>query len=226
VIPKKRRSASPVHPVLAPAAALVLMAALVFVGWGLGELVAGPLDSSVGVWDEDFVTRVSLWRTAWLTDFMRTATFFGSTAWLVGSLSIVVLVALFRVRSRRWAAFAVACMIGGFISSIVKTLVERPRPSIDPLVHLESYAFPSGHALAAALAFGGIAFFVLHTTRLPRVALWIGAGACVGIVGFTRVYLGVHWPSDVLVGWLLGSCWILGIVWIIRPQGRGGRDHS
>jgi membrane-associated phospholipid phosphatase len=202
------------------------MAGLVLAGWVIGELIAGPLGSSAGAPDEEIVSWVDPWRTPWLTTFMRKATFFGSTAWLVASLSLVVVAALVWIRSRRWAAFAVGCMIGGYISTIVKALVDRPRPDIDPLIDLSSAAFPSGHALTSAIAFGAIAFFLVHAARLPIALVWGVAGLCIAVVGFTRVYLGVHWPTDVIGGWLLGGGWVLGMTWILRPEAESDESHS
>lgn len=218
MISEKLRAASPVPPILAPVVALAVMAGLVLAGWGIGELIAGPLDSSVGALDEAIVSWVDSWRTPCLTSLMRKATFFGSTAWLVGSLSLIVVAALVWGRSRRWAAFAVGCMVGGYISTIVKALVDRQRPAFDQLIDLSSAAFPSGHALTAAIAFVAIAFFLVHAAKLPRRLVWTAAGMSVGVVGFTRVYLGVHWPTDVIGGWLLGAAWVAAMVLVVRPQ--------
>jgi undecaprenyl-diphosphatase len=168
--------------------------------------------------DRDIVDSVATWRSPGLTNLMKKATFFGSTAWLIGSLAAVVIVTLVSIRSPRWAAFAAGCMIGGYISTIVKALVERPRPDLDPLLYLENAAFPSGHALISALAFGAIGLFFVRVTRLPRVAVWVGTALCAGIVGFTRTYLGVHWPTDVIGGWLLGAAWVVVVGFVVRPE--------
>jgi undecaprenyl-diphosphatase len=207
-----------IAPSLQPLALLLALAGLILAGWGVGELVSGPLDPTVGALDRDIVDSVATWRGPGLTAFMKKATFFGSTAWLIGSLAVVVVVALYSVRSPRWAVFAVGCMIGGFISTIVKALVERPRPDIEPLLHIESAAFPSGHALAAAIAFGAVGLFLTRVTRLPRMAVWLGAALCAGIVGLTRTYLGVHWPTDVIGGWLLGAAWVAVVALVVRPE--------
>jgi undecaprenyl-diphosphatase len=207
----------PIRPSLQPVALFAAFLVVVVVAWGLGELISGPLDSTIGAMDRSLVTSVAEWRSPALTTFMRAATFFGSSVWLVGSLTAVVVVVVLQTRSPRWAAFAVGCMIGGFISTIVKRLVDRPRPDIDPLVDLESAAFPSGHALSSAIAFLAIAYVLIHLTRLPRRLVWTGAILCTGIVGFTRVYLGVHWPTDVIGGWLAGAVWVAVVAFVVRP---------
>jgi membrane-associated phospholipid phosphatase len=220
VISEDLRLTSPVRPTLAPVAAFAVMAGLILIGWAIGELIAGPLDSSVGALDEEVVSWVDSWRTPWLTAFVDKAQLFGSTAWLVVSLSLVVVAAVVWLGSKRWVPFATGCMLGGVISTIVKVLVDRPRPADDALVHLSEAAFPSGHALTSALTFGAIAIFLVHGARLPRGPIWIGAGLCAGVVGFTRIYLGVHWPTDVVGGWLIGAAWVAAVVLIVRPERR------
>jgi len=202
---------------------LVLLAAtaiggLVLVGWGIGELVVGPLDTSVGGIDRDVIETVSSWRTPWLTEVMRKVTFFGSTVWLVGSLFVLVLVSIFVLHSQRWAAFAVGCMIGGFISTPVKDLVDRPRPALAPLLDLSNAAWPSAHAVSAAISMGAIAWFLVRGMRFPPQLVWPLAGIAIAMVGFTRIYLGVHWPSDIVAGWALGLAWVAIVTAIVRPD--------
>jgi undecaprenyl-diphosphatase len=212
-----------IAPAYQPVALIVAMAVLIGFGWGVGELVTGPLDSTVGAWDRSAIETLATWRSPGLTSFMERATFFGSSAWLIGSLTVVVLVATFWIRSRRWAAFAVGCMVGGFISTIVKVLVDRPRPDLDPLVTLDQPSFPSGHALSAAITFVAIGFLLTSAPRLPRLpscamwVVWVGVCLCAGLVGFTRPYLGVHWPTDVVAGWLLGAAWVVAVAFVVRP---------
>jgi membrane-associated phospholipid phosphatase len=106
---------------------------------------------------------------------------------------------------------SVAGAVGGAAAELgFKRFFRRKRPTL--LAHLEnvgSTSFPSGHSMAAASLFLTLAFVASRSRRLRerRAALLTGAGALAASVGATRVYLGVHWPSDVLGGLTLGTAW-------------------
>lgn len=96
-----------------------------------------------------------------------------------------------------------------YINSVVKDVVAHPRPfELDPSVRIgaaDGYGLPSGHAQAAAVIWGGLA---VHTRRRW---MWIAALLLAGAIGFSRVYLGVHFPTDVIAGWAIGV--VLLVIW-------------
>lgn len=111
-----------------------------------------------------------------------------------------------RRRDRRRAMLWIALGLGAYVlQAVLKELVERPRPDLWPrLIPTDGFSFPSGHAVASATVYPLLAREV--AVRLPR---WAGsayglAAAFVLFVGLGRLYLGVHWPTDVLAGWALG----------------------
>jgi undecaprenyl-diphosphatase len=135
-------------------------------------------------------------------------TFFGSVAG-VGSISVA---SVYVTRRRpRLAGQVVAGAVGGAAAELVfKRIFQRKRPML--LEHLESVgstSFPSGHSMAAASLYLTLAFVASRSRRLRkrRAALLAGAGVLAASVGATRVYLGVHWPTDVLGGLTLGTAW-------------------
>ncbi|MDF2494893.1 phosphatase PAP2 family protein [Sphingomonas sp.] len=129
-------------------------------------------------------------------------------------LTLIVVLALgFLVACRHF--LTAALVLGGTVSgslaiSLGKQLVGRDRPAlVDHLVEVASASFPSGHAGNSAIIYFTITLMVMQI--VPRAAArWYLFGATivlVGLIGFSRVYLGVHWPSDVLAGWSAGILW-------------------
>ncbi|MEU3540670.1 phosphatase PAP2 family protein [Streptomyces paromomycinus] len=129
--------------------------------------------------------------------------------WTLRALLAVAVIAL--LRRRQWVLgcwVAVTAAVGTALQQVLKALVGRQRPEWpDPVDSAHYAAFPSGHAMTAAVA-GGLALWLLRLSGARRRWLWAAAvlvGVSVAGVGLTRVYLGVHWATDVLGGWLLGG---------------------
>ncbi|MFJ2767146.1 phosphatase PAP2 family protein [Streptomyces sp. NPDC087300] len=129
--------------------------------------------------------------------------------WTMRALCAVACVWL-AVRGAWWLAvwLAGACAVGSALQQSLKAAVDRPRPVWpDPVDSAHYAAFPSGHAMTAAVVCGLLLWLLRRyqvSTAVWRVALVIAAVSVLG-VGLTRIWLGVHWPSDVLGGWLLGA---------------------
>lgn len=104
--------------------------------------------------------------------------------------------------------------------SILKLLFGRERPMTEYAANLrvDTFSFPSGHSSGSMIAYGLLAYIALKL--LPQPYGWIAAIICgiiIFLVGISRIYLGAHFPSDVFAGWLLGACFLLVIVFIVRP---------
>lgn len=105
-----------------------------------------------------------------------------------------------------------ATLIGSILSGSAKLLFGRPRPElVDHLVEVRGLSFPSGHATNSAIIYLTLALLITQVVpgRSTRAYIIGGAVLLTGIIGVSRVYLGVHWPSDVLAGWSIGTCWAL-----------------
>ncbi|MFE0653706.1 phosphatase PAP2 family protein [Streptomyces sp. NPDC059534] len=125
-----------------------------------------------------------------------------------------------RVTAAAW--FGLCLGAGQALRYAAMSAIARPRPPAgDWATHASGCSFPSGHATTATMTAGlVIAALVLRDTRLPRLPLALIGGWAVS-VGLTRVYLGVHWFSDVVGGWLFATAWLAlsGSVWLWRTQG-------
>jgi undecaprenyl-diphosphatase len=164
--------------------------------------------------DERFRSAVHGHASPALTRLMLAASFYGGPAWLVPLGIILALV--FLIRGWQRGALLVLITIGG--AALLNALLKqgfaraRPAPFFDyPLP--ASASFPSGHAIFAASFFGGLA--VLVTARIGTLALkillWIVALGLILLVGFSRVYLGVHYPSDVFAGYAVAVVWVAAV---------------
>jgi undecaprenyl-diphosphatase len=133
-------------------------------------------------------------------------------------IALLLSLRLSLIRRRPEAAgYAAATLSGWAAYGVAKWIFERPRPRVIPRIAGAGggwYSFPSGHATMAPLVFGlGVLIWSAPWPRATRVALLLLAAVCSLLIGFSRVYLGVHWPTDVLAGLLLGTGWAAMWVW-------------
>jgi undecaprenyl-diphosphatase len=153
----------------------------------------------------------------WFQELARDITALGST----GVLVLVVITALgFLVLSdnRRTAAFLLASTSGGAVlSMLLKHYIGRPRPDLVPhATQVFSASFPSGHAMLATVVYLTIAALLARLLPTKALQLYLMAIAVTlsVLIGISRIYLGVHWPSDVLGGWAAGASWALAC-WLV-----------
>jgi len=167
---------------------------------------------------------------SWFEETMRDFTALGGTVILV-ALCLAVLGYLLLQKKRGMALFMAASVIGGIIlSSTLKSFFDRPRPDIVPhSTYVMSASFPSGHSMLSAVVFltlGGLLARYIKTRRLKIYVLTLSVLATF-IVGCSRIYLGVHWPTDVLAGWTAGASWAL-LCWtgalLLQRRGRVETD--
>ncbi|MDX3093266.1 phosphatase PAP2 family protein [Streptomyces sp. ME01-24h] len=201
----------------AASAALLLLLGLVVAHWG-------PLltaDRGIAVDLHAVAVRHSGWTrlNRVLTDWV----------WDPLTMRLLLLTAvvwlLVRRENRQALWLVLAGTLGWVLQQAVKALVGRQRPRWpDPVDSAAFAAFPSGHATTAALVLGALLWLLL--LRVPARSPWCVAACAVAFVsvvgvGFTRVYLGVHWPSDVLGGWLLAAAVLTGTAVLCAPWRTG-----
>ncbi len=138
-------------------------------------------------------------------------------------VSCVAVAFLARRGLRREAGLVVLAVAGAqTLTGVLKAIFQRERPSFeDPVATAGYFSFPSGHALTAMAVYGAIAWIAAARLRSParRTACLAGAGLLVAAIGFTRLYLGVHYLSDVLAGWSMGLAWLLVAATLVgRPR--------
>jgi len=161
----------------------------------------------------------------WLKDAMRDVTALGSTSVL--TIVVVGVAGYLAVSGLRHAGAMVlgSVALGVLLSNSLKAAFSRPRPAfIPPDLLVFTASFPSGHATLSAVVYLTLGALLCRTQSSVAVKAYILCFAMflTGIVGLSRVYFGVHWPTDVVAGWLVGGTWAL-LCWLamIWLQGRG-----
>lgn len=165
----------------------------------------------------------------WVEDAVRDVTALGSASVLI-FVTAATIVYLLMTSRRAAALFVLVAVAGGqLLSSLLKLGIDRPRPELVPhLADVYTLSFPSGHAMLSAVTYltlGALAARVAPN-RAAGIYLLVLAMLATFLVGASRVYLGVHWPSDVLAGWCAGgawamACWLVA-QWVLRrrPENR------
>jgi len=181
---------------------------------------------------QDPLTVIDLRFSAWLhartfeplTKIMLLVSFAHST-WSVTLMTLAVSVYLWRRRLRKWTLVLILSVFGGMLlNALLKIVFARPRPYfVNPIVALPTFSFPSGHTLVATVFYGTLC--VLICTRARNWALRAGAILITGfmmlLVGFSRIYLGAHYLSDVVAAFAEGLAWIA--FCLIAVEGIAGR---
>jgi len=146
------------------------------------------------------------------TTVLYAVTQLGSPLFLI-PLTVVCSLVFLRLRRIRGAILLTLTMVGvTLLNWILKAAFQRPRPlPFFGLTTPTSYSFPSGHALASFCFYGALAALVTARLRSPflRAVVWAGAALAIVAVGFSRLYLGMHYPSDIVAGYATGFVWVL-----------------
>ena len=157
---------------------------------------------------------VHSWSRPWLTGVVAWLTGLGGGEWL-WPLGVLVAIWLVAARRRREAArFGIAVVAANLVDEAIKWAVHRPRPH--PWFGVpapSSYSFPSGHAFLSCVFYVLLAGAVIRPGRghVRRRMVWVAAVLLTLAIGFSRIYLGVHYPTDVLAGYAAAVAWLAGV---------------
>lgn len=153
----------------------------------------------------------------WLQELVKNITVLGSTTILILVLTSVIGFLVLQGNYKSAILIFVTSCVGVCLVVLLKNTLGRPRPEvISHLVEVSSQSFPSGHTTMSAVVYLSLASMLAHIQERKRVKIYsIGIAILLTFaVGISRIYLGVHYPSDVLAGWALGLSWA-SICWIL-----------
>ena len=195
--------------------------AFIILGSEIGEGATGAFDRHL----------ISLLRTsgnrgepigpAWFKDCMRDVTALGGFTFLTLMAIVVVLALLFHRKRREGIIVAITAISAQISIEVLKFLYDRPRPGpVLPPLHAYTSSFPSGHTTESTAIFLTVATVVasLEARDSLKVLAYTAATFVILAIGFSRVYLGMHWPTDVLGGWVLGTAWALAAWTALRKK--------
>jgi membrane-associated phospholipid phosphatase len=161
--------------------------------------------------DQVIIQYVSDIRSGSLTAIMKFITFLGSTT-ILTSLLIGSLIWLIAKRKNYWGAifYIIAVAGGGLINLGLKHWFGRVRPE-NSLIVEQGFSYPSGHSMGSLIYYGFLGYLVIRSQRGKPLKAMLGIGfiTLILLIGFSRIYLGVHYPSDVLAGFSAGTVWLL-----------------
>ena len=202
-------------------------------GWAFGAIVQDVIGGQTAHIDDPVHQLFIDHRDPELTSVMKAVSYLGSVWVLVGVALVVGLVWWARRRTWRPLFMALAAWSGaGLLTITVKALIDRPRPPASQwLVHVTGASFPSGHAGNSLALYGMVAALLAAASSswTRRVGVWAGAVIVWLAIGTTRLYLGVHWLTDVLGGYALGGMWLFSLLITVHVfervvRQRGGRS--
>ena len=191
---------------------VLLAAALIFV-WLLGEVASGEIMRLDTLAYQVFVETL---RSDALTPFMEAFTSLASV--VVLAVMAAVIAALAPGKAPGWCvAVNLVCVV--VLNTVLKVIVQRPRPAGFRLISESGYSFPSGHSMVAMAFFGLLIWMVwrYHRRDVMRVVWCVCFGLVIAMVGISRIYLGVHYASDVLAGFCVSLIWLIFYTRVIAP---------
>lgn len=161
--------------------------------------------------DHAIISAVQGWENPALTGLMKFFTMMGEglSVAVIGLGAMAILYYRFRLR-RELLLFAEVVLGSALMNLLLKLMFQRARPVLHRMIEVKGFSFPSGHAMAAFSLYGILAFlFWKHVRGGYGRALLLGcSGILIVGIGLSRIYLGVHYPSDVLGGYMASACWL------------------
>lgn len=136
-------------------------------------------------------------------EIMKKITFFGSSKFFI-SFGLIVFLFMFWKKNLKGMAMVLFSTLGSYgINFLLKNIFIRTRPLKYFLIEQSGYSFPSGHAMVSMSFYTTMTYLIMKKDKNKKI-LWILNFLIIALIGFSRIYLGVHWPTDILMGYLLG----------------------
>lgn len=178
--------------------------------WLFYEIADEVLEKETNKIDTEILLTFKDLHSPLMNQVMTGITFFGEPTMLVVSCVVVGLVLLIRGLRSEATTLTIAALGAGGLNYVLKNIFSRARPELwDRIIDVRYYSFPSGHAMVSMVIYGFIGYLLAINFPRWRVSIGILTVLFITLIGATRLYLGVHWPSDILAGYTAGLVWLL-----------------
>ncbi len=174
------------------------------------KLTHKVIDKEIIFFDNIIMQTIYDFHTPFLTQLMKSITFLGGEMFL-GLAIILTIIMLLRKHKKDAFVFGFILLFGIILNLWLKGLLQRPRPDFFALVTETTFSFPSGHAMNSSVFFLSLTYFIFRNTRNKMLGIWLSilSAILVFLIGTSRIYLGVHYPSDVIAGFAAGLLWFV-----------------
>lgn len=172
-------------------------------------ILTNVLNGNTVKFDNSVYNAMSSLKSNFMTAFFKAVTKFADEETLI----LAALIALVVIKNRRiGASISVNLVSSAFVNHLIKEIVQRPRPPIElRMVEESSFSFPSGHAMTSATFYGLIMYFVLKNVKNKKLknTICITLSLLIFLIGISRIYLGVHYASDVIAGFVFAIVYLV-----------------
>lgn len=159
---------------------------------------------------------------------MRLITFLGNDAFLIPANLLLILFFIVNKRHKDALVVTVVALSSLGLMFLLKNSFQRIRPEEAMVQGIKNYSFPSGHALMSLAFYGLLIIYAARhiQNRILRQSIYLLLGFIILLIGFSRIYLNVHYTTDVIAGFSIGVCWLIFCLWAMQKITEGSKNEN